>query len=331
MQWSFDEYAEKLRIGGGKERIASLLTPRFIRDASLPTEPALLRDLIERLHRRKTEIYISLVQGGLLPGRPGVARLTKEVADAGWRLAVASTSAPASVQAVLEHVVGVGLARRFDVVLAGDVVARKKPAADIYRLVSERLRVPPSETLVIEDSRNGLVAANAADLCTLVTMSTFTAAEDFSEAALVVTSLGDPDGEAMEVVANRTTARPQDWVVLDDLVACLRAGPSRSKRTRCEVDLSLEPAGVGSHCLRSLRLISTSQISGTCWPWEGTPYLWWTVAPRDRQRRLRITWGKDQEVFVGRRQEGCFRPRITLSGNSTNQLRAEACRVANEE
>ncbi len=134
---------------------------------------------------------------------------------------MASTSAEASVRAVLEHVAGEERAARFDVVLAGDVVPRKKPAPDIYELALERLGVPPSDALVIEDSRNGLEAAAGAGLRCLVTVNGYTAEEDFDEAALVVTSLGDPGGERSRVLANRSRARPGDWVTWSDLEACL--------------------------------------------------------------------------------------------------------------
>ena len=121
----------------------------------------------------------------------------------GWRLAVASTSAKPSVDAVLTHAVGESTANRF-IVLAGDVVAAKKPAPDIYQLASKKLEVPPENCVAIEDSRNGLLSGNSAGMRVLVTTSWFTTGEDFSEARLVVSALGDPDGERSEVRANRT-------------------------------------------------------------------------------------------------------------------------------
>jgi HAD superfamily hydrolase (TIGR01509 family) len=220
VQWSEDEYGEKLRIGGGKERLASLLTPEFVAEAGLPTDPGDQQQAVASWHKRKTEIYTAIVAEGRLPGRPGVARLVEEAAATGWSLAVASTSAEPSVHAVLEHVVGPARARYFTV-LAGDVVTSKKPAPDIYLLTIGRLGIAPSEGVVIEDSRNGLEAATAAGLACLVTVNGYTEHEDFSEAALVVSSLGDPDGEHTRVLANRSPAVPGPWVVLDDVAACL--------------------------------------------------------------------------------------------------------------
>jgi HAD superfamily hydrolase (TIGR01509 family) len=228
VQWTEDEYGEKLRIGGGKERMASLLTPEFVRAAGLPTDPDAQRQAVADWHRRKTELYTAMVAAGRLPGRPGVTRLVEEAHAAGWALAVASTSAEPSVRAVLDHVVGADQARSFTM-LAGDIVPHKKPAPDIYLLVQERLDLDRSDLLVIEDSRNGLRSADAAGLACLVTVNGYTEHEDFSEAVLVVTTLGDPDGEHTKVLANRSAARPGDWIVLADAAACLSSGRPAGK------------------------------------------------------------------------------------------------------
>ena len=157
-------------------------------------------------HRRKTARYKAIVADGKLPGRPGIARVVAEAADAGWTLAVASTSAEESVRAVLEHAVGAGLAARF-AVFAGDIVPAKKPDPAIYELAQSELGISPTDAIVIEDSRNGLLAAVGAGLRCVVTVSSYTAEEDMHEAALVVSSLGDPDHPA-HVLANRSAARP---------------------------------------------------------------------------------------------------------------------------
>jgi beta-phosphoglucomutase-like phosphatase (HAD superfamily) len=81
--------------------------------------------------------------------------------------------------------------------------------------------VDPAGALVIEDSRNGLEAASAAGLRCLITVNGYTAHEDFSEAVLVVSSLGDPGGERCTVIANRSRSRPEGFVALRDLEACL--------------------------------------------------------------------------------------------------------------
>src|SRR6202042_942285 len=97
--------------------------------------------------------------------------------------------------------------------------ARKKPAPDIYELALETLGRPPGAAVAIEDSRNGLLAATGAGLTCMITVNDFTAAEDFSEAALVVSSLGDPGGEPTTILANRSRATPGAWITLADLTS----------------------------------------------------------------------------------------------------------------
>ena len=216
VSWSEAEYAELVQISGGKERMATLLTRQFVADHGLPTDPAAQGELLADWHRRKTAHYRAIVDS--IPARPGVLRLTSAAAEAGWRLAVASTSAPAAVSAVLEHVVGADLAALFRV-FAGDVVSAKKPAPDIYRLALAELVAAPKESVVVEDSANGLQAARAAGITTtVITTSSYTADEDFTGAALVVDSLGDPDGPPARVRHTEHSGVPAgSYVTLADL------------------------------------------------------------------------------------------------------------------
>ncbi len=223
VRWSVSEYKDKLRIGGGKERLASLLTPEFVAAASLPADAGGQQDAIAAWHRRKTAIYAELVASGAVPPRPGIDRVVAGALAAGWPVAVASTSAEPSVRATLERAVGAEHARAVSV-FAGDIVPHKKPAPDIYLLVLDSLALPADRAVVVEDSRNGLLAATGAGLTCMITVNDYTADEDFSEAALVVSSLGDPGGEATVVLANRSRATPGAWITLADLTRLLPQG-----------------------------------------------------------------------------------------------------------
>jgi HAD superfamily hydrolase (TIGR01509 family) len=221
VQWSEEEYGIKLKIAGGKERMASLLTPEFVAKAGLPADPEEQKKMIADWHKRKSETYKQLIREGRLPGRPGVARIVQEASAAGWKLAVASTSAEESVRGVLEYVVGKDLAGEF-LVLAGDIVPKKKPAPDIYLLTLEKLGIPADQCLVVEDSSNGLLAALAAGIRCIVTLSSYTWEEDMAGALLVVSDLGEPDAP-MQIVANHSKANPGQYVTLQDLEACLHS------------------------------------------------------------------------------------------------------------
>ncbi|MFD5114100.1 HAD-IA family hydrolase [Streptomyces sp. NPDC058220] len=226
VRWSDSDYAEKLKVGGGKERMKTLLTPEFIAEAGLPTDPGGLDEQVARWHRRKTEIYQAIIAGGAIPPRPGVRRVAAEADAAGWILAVASTSAEPSVRSVLELAAGPELAARFSV-FAGDIVPRKKPAPDIYEYAVDHLGLDPAAVVVIEDSRNGMRAALDAGLGCAVTTSAYTRQEDFTGALLVVSSLGDPGPEATttEVLSDPLGADPRPFVRLADLAFLLTGAP----------------------------------------------------------------------------------------------------------
>jgi HAD superfamily hydrolase (TIGR01509 family) len=242
IEWDEETYRSKLTIGGGKERMAAELTPEFVAAQGFPGGAAEHADLVAPWHRRKTEIYKNLVAAGRLPTRPGITRVIADAQDAGWLLGVASTSAEESVRAILEQAAGAERADRFDVFLAGDVVPRKKPAPDIYALAVERLGLPGSEVLVVEDSRNGLLAATYAGLRCVVTVNDYTADEPNDEAVLVVTSLGDPAGEHTTVIANRSAAHPGAYVTLADLAACLDLSSSNTRSRSTSAPETEEPA-----------------------------------------------------------------------------------------
>ncbi|MFV0430086.1 MAG: HAD-IA family hydrolase [Arachnia sp.] len=218
ISWSEDEYAEKVTIGGGKERIASVLTPAL--DTTIGLHSAEERTTwIKQLHQAKTRHFTDRVAAGLLPARPGIHRLVADALAAGWSVAVASTSAEPSVRAVLRHAVGDASYSQVRV-FAGDIVAAKKPAPDIYLTVLADVGLDPAECVVVEDSGIGVAAAVAAGLTTLVTVSTFTADDDFTGAGLILTDLGDPGAPATVIDAPAGIV-PGDVVTLDDLTALI--------------------------------------------------------------------------------------------------------------
>ncbi|MGW7681652.1 HAD-IA family hydrolase [Kribbella sp. NPDC054772] len=221
VRWSVEEYGRLLRIGGGKERLATALDdPAVWRAAGSPATPEERADVVATWHRAKTKTFTDLIAAGVVPPRPGVRRTITAALAAGWTVAVASTSAEPSVRAVLAGAVGADRAATIPV-FAGDVVPRKKPDPAVYELTVQELGLDPAETLVVEDSRNGLLAATGAGLRTVVTVSGYTRDEDFTGAALVLSSLGDPDGEALEVLADPFGIGPSGALELADLTRLL--------------------------------------------------------------------------------------------------------------
>jgi HAD superfamily hydrolase (TIGR01509 family) len=189
VDWDVDYYHELLQIAGGKERMKHHL---FTRGFGKEVKPEEVDDLIKAMHKRKTAMFIELIESGRLPLRPGVKRFMQEAVGAGLKLGICTTSNEQAAHAIAYQVLK---DIPFDFVLAGDVVEKKKPAPDIYLLGLEKTGLKPEEVIVVEDSRNGVLAAKAAGMHVVVTTNHYTEKEDVSAADIVVTCLGDPQGE----------------------------------------------------------------------------------------------------------------------------------------
>ena len=221
-QWSVEQYGEKLKIGGGKERMLSLFQEEeFLRKFQPPREKADQEKLVASWHKRKSEIYRDLVLSGKIPPRSGVKRLAEEALSKEWKVVVASTSKQESVQAVIDTALGDAVSRNLSLLLAGDIVKNKKPAPDIYKMVSKKLDISPENCITIEDSRSGMLSAVGAGIKCVITVNGYTKHEDFSDADLVLSCLGDPDGEVCTVIVNRSTATPGAYLTVADLEAVM--------------------------------------------------------------------------------------------------------------
>jgi HAD superfamily hydrolase (TIGR01509 family) len=187
-EWSVELYAKLLLVAGGKERMRAYFD-EFGWPAGADTDAA-KDELILALHKTKTQITSDLVSEGGLPIRPGILRIIDEAIANDVTLGVCTTSNAQFIDAVLD-LMGPERKAKFAFVHAGDVVKKKKPNPEIYELAKQSLGLPVNECIVIEDSRNGLLAATGAGLPTLVTISTYTGEEDFSEAVKIVPELGD--------------------------------------------------------------------------------------------------------------------------------------------
>jgi len=180
--WTVDAYRDLLRVTGGQLRIRAYLDA--IGEAATPDEIALL-------HRRKNRIYADLVESGAVQLRPGVARLIAEARRAGLLVAIATTTSRSNIDALLAHALPQD-AVRFDAIFAGEDVTAKKPDPEVYQKVLAALGIAAGDAIAIEDSRNGLLAATACGIATVITPSVYSAGEDFTEARLVTPDLERP-------------------------------------------------------------------------------------------------------------------------------------------
>jgi len=199
IEWGVELYGELLEVSGGKERMR-----HYFEGYGWPRDVVDKEALIKELHKLKTDFFMQIIESGELPLRPGVARLVDEAIAADVTLAVCSTSHERAVNLVVEKLLGPERKTRFSAILAGDVVSKKKPDPEIYNLASERLRLEPSECVVIEDNRNGLLATKAAGMYCVITTNGYTKDEDFTEADLVISELGEtPNAQVtLETIRN---------------------------------------------------------------------------------------------------------------------------------
>lgn len=187
--WSPELYGELLAVTGGKERIRFYLE-KF--NTSFE-KPGNFSEFVAGLHAAKTSFYTRLMAEGKIPLRPGVERLLHEAKEAGIRLAIATTTTPENVTALLTYTLGADSLNWFEVIGAGDVVPAKKPAPDIYHYVMEEMNLAPEQCIAFEDSYNGIRSSAQARLTTLITTNGYTRDDDFSGAAIVLDQLGEPD------------------------------------------------------------------------------------------------------------------------------------------
>ena len=187
--WSIETYTELLKVTGGKERIRHFLRNYAPSKADHYIEHD---DLIPAMHVRKTAIYMDLVKTGEVPLRPGVERLIREARASGMRLAIATTTNIEPLTALFEGTLGVEALSWFEAIAAGDMVSNKKPAGDVYELALKGLNLQGPQCLAFEDTTNGILSARAAHIPVLITVSEYSAGQDFSGALGVIDHLGEP-------------------------------------------------------------------------------------------------------------------------------------------
>lgn len=189
LDWHWDEvlYTELLEISGGKERILHYwrqTQPDLREVGSLA-----IQDTINRLHELKTAAYEHAVSDGAVVLRPGVLKLISNAFEQGLQLAIATTTSPVNISALLRKAIGPDWRDYFLAIGDASTAPLKKPHPQVYLQMLASLKLESHEALAFEDSSNGLRAATAAGLATVITPTQFTAHHDFRDAMRVVNDL----------------------------------------------------------------------------------------------------------------------------------------------
>lgn len=209
IHWDENLYHQLLQIAGGKERIRHYFA-RHYRGANKPAD---IDGFAKEMHKVKTDIFTSMLPD--MPLRPGVRRVMRELNANGVALGICTTSNERAAKMMAEEIL---IDIRFDVVIAGDMVKRKKPDPEIYLDALRKLDVDPEATLVVEDSHIGVQAARAAGCWVLATYTGYTESEDLSPADFIVNSLGDPRGEKTVVRKEAFPIAPNGYVKVENIL-----------------------------------------------------------------------------------------------------------------
>ena len=189
LDWNWDValYGKLLKVTGGKERIKYFVSD-FLPGFAKPDD---FEGFVKNLHAVKTMHYTRMLREGHIPLRPGIRQLIHDAHAAGIALAIATTTTPENVSALLDVGLGKDWERYFAANGCGDIVPHKKPAPDIYFWVLDKLGLSADECIALEDSENGLRSSLAAGIKTFVTINHYTRNQNFAGAAGVFDDLSD--------------------------------------------------------------------------------------------------------------------------------------------
>ncbi len=168
-RWDADTYGRLLQVTGGYERILRDMATR----PEAPATPQQRETLARELHRRKNALYEARVAAARIGLRPGVRALLDECANQGVLAAIATTTGRGNVNALLRANLGEHWGSRFQAVVCAEDAPRKKPDPQAYLAALRQLRCDAGEAIALEDSPNGLAAALAAGVATVVTRSAY--------------------------------------------------------------------------------------------------------------------------------------------------------------
>ncbi|TCV90875.1 HAD family hydrolase [Sulfurirhabdus autotrophica] len=187
--WDVELYGKLLAVTGGKERM-NYFVDQFHTQYEKSAD---FDDMVIALHKAKTRHYTELLAQGGIPMRPGVVRLLNDAKKAGLRLAIATTTTPENVTALLKNSLAADSENWFEVIAAGDIIPVKKPAPDIYVWALEKMKLDASKCLAFEDSENGIKSSMGSGLKTVITINDYTTTHDFTGAIAVLSDLGEPE------------------------------------------------------------------------------------------------------------------------------------------
>lgn len=180
LDWHWDQalYKQLLAVTGGQKRIRFFLEshdPAFLQRADIDA-------VVLGLHQSKTTFFVERLNQGQVPLRPGIEELIRQARAENLTIAIATTTTPINVTTLLTANLGEQSIGWFACIGDGGKVPNLKPEPDVYQWVLKELGLQPHETLALEDSRNGLVSCQRAEVPCLIVTNPYTEGQDFSGA-----------------------------------------------------------------------------------------------------------------------------------------------------
>jgi len=186
--WNAAYYGPLLHVTGGRERILHDMKQRPDAPASLEDRVAMAR----ALHLRKNALYAQRVAAGAISPRPGVLRLMEEAQAVGVMLAIATTTSTSNVAALMHSFFGADWRARFAAVVCAEDAPQLKPHPQVYERALQALGIAADEAFALEDTPNGLRAAQGAGVACGITRSAYFVYESYPGAAWVRSDLDTP-------------------------------------------------------------------------------------------------------------------------------------------
>ncbi len=184
LNWHWDQhiYKKLLKVAGGKERI------EFYNKSLLSHSKQISGKDIEEIHFQKTKFYSQSVSQGFVQLRPGIREFLEKAKFNKKKLAISTSTSRDNVALLLRSCLKENPEDVFSFISTGELVEKKKPSPDLYKLVLEEMNLLPEECLAFEDSRIGLISAKRANITTAVNPSRYSMGDNFEEADYFLTS-----------------------------------------------------------------------------------------------------------------------------------------------
>ena len=139
---------------------------------------------IARIGDAKEAAYRRMVRQRGVEPLPGVRQWLERLRDAGWRQAVASSAPPANIEVLIEVL---GVSDCFQAYVSAEEVPHGKPAPDVFLRAADKLGVPSSRCIVVEDAPAGVEAGRRGGMRTIGIV----AMHEGLDADVTTTSLAD--------------------------------------------------------------------------------------------------------------------------------------------